>query len=66
MSLLPRAVKVHVATKPVRLNRSFDGASVGAASPACRPREAEGCHRGKRTEDALQLARELEEVLGDL
>jgi transposase len=28
MLLLPRAVKVYVATKPVRLNRSFDGLSV--------------------------------------
>jgi transposase len=27
MLLLPRAVKVYVATKPVRLNRSFDGLS---------------------------------------
>lgn len=27
MLLLPRAVRVYVATKPVRLNRSFDGLS---------------------------------------
>ena len=27
MLLLPRAVKVYVATQPVRLNRSFDGLS---------------------------------------
>ena len=27
MLLLPRAVKVYIATKPVRLNRSFDGLS---------------------------------------
>jgi len=27
MLLLPRAVKVYIATRPVRLNRSFDGLS---------------------------------------